>query len=126
MVISTNTKHTFGVIACLTAAALALFLFVRSLHADTNHAYELMKKQKEESDKTLAEIIRITNAEKEALEASQKETERKLNEEHERYEALKREIENKKKQRVKNIVEEHGEDPEALANLMASHFNLIR
>lgn len=126
MEISTNTKHTLGVIACLVGVALALYLFLRSLYADNNNTYELLRKQKEESEKAMVEIIRITNAEKEALIASQKETQKKLDEEHDKYESLKNEIENKKKLRAKTIIEEHGNDPNALANLMVSYFNLNR
>lgn len=129
MVTSTNTSDSlkkYFAIACVFIVAVALFLFVRSLQRQTSSAYELLRKQKEEHERLTSEIIRITNEEKEKLINLQKETELKLQDEHKRYDELKRQIESKKKKKIEDIIEEHGQDPDALANLMATHFGLTR
>lgn len=113
-------------IIAVVVTVVVLFSLYHHFQVESVAAHDMLVKQKEEYEKTIAEMNRIQNEEREALRKNEDELRKKLDEEKRRYEVLVAELENKKKDRSRKIIEEHGNDPEALANLMAERFKLRR
>ena len=86
-------------IIAVVVTVVVLFSLYHHFQVESVAAHDMLVKQKEEYEKTIAEMNRIQNEEREALRKNEDELRKKLDEEKRRYEVLVAELENKKKDR---------------------------